>query len=96
MITSTQLLSYLSSDAPMEIFGAESYVWSGCGVPSSGVERGLVRRTVDQEQTVVILPVLYFFASSILCEWLLKSPTIIKLETSVLMVSRDRGLSLGQ
>ena len=65
MITSTQLLSYLSSDAPMEIFGAESYVWSGCGVPSSGVEHGLVRGTVDQEQTVVILPVLYFFASSI-------------------------------
>ena len=65
MITSTQFFSYLSSDAPMEIFGAESYVWSGCGVPSSGVERGLVRGTVDQEQTVVILPVLYFFASSI-------------------------------
>ena len=65
MITSTQLPSYFSSDAPMEIFGAESYVWGGCGVPLSGVERGLVQGTVDQEQTVLILPVLYIFTSSI-------------------------------
>ena len=52
---------------------------------------------VDQEQTVLILSVFHFFSSSTqLCEWLLKSPAMIKLESCVLVASRDRGLSLGQ
>ena len=102
MVTSTRLLSYLSSDAPMQILGAERYVWSRCGVTSSGAECGLVWGAVDQEQTVLILLALHFFTSSIMCwytqfcEWLLKSPTMKKLKTSVLTISRDRGLSLWQ
>ena len=42
MITSTQLLSFLSSDAPMEIFNTESYVWIRRDVPPSGVDHGQV------------------------------------------------------
>ena len=64
IVTSIQMLSYLSSDARMEIVGADRYVWSRCGEPQCGVERGLVSGVVDQEHTVLILPALHFFTSS--------------------------------
>ena len=69
-------------------------------MPSSGVERGLVWGTVDQEHTVLILPVLHFFASTIHvlifpALWVVvKVAHHDKLDTSARMASRDRGLSL--
>ena len=48
MVISTRLFSYLPANAPIQMFGAESYVWSGCGLGLSREGHGLVSGAVDQ------------------------------------------------